>query len=124
MRTRREFLGYGAAAAQLAVTPNDRPSHHWTVFLVNHSHIDVDYTERQEIIADCHSQFVRQALGFALSPAQRDRVRRLPNSQRTRIVRQEPEKDVSEGLLKAASAAGTLSSRSVGYNGPRTGEAT
>ena len=51
-------------------------------------------------------------------------VRRLPNSHRTRIVRQEPEKDVSEGLLKAASAAGTLSGSSVGYNGPRTGEAT
>jgi len=73
MTTRRESLGYGAVAAQLAVTPNDRRSHRLTVFLVNHSHIDLVYTERQEIIADYHSQFVRQALGFALSPVQRDR---------------------------------------------------
>ena len=73
MTTRRESLGYGAVAAELAVTPNDRCTHRLTVFLVNHSHIDVGYTERQEIIADCHSQFVRQALGFALSPVQRDR---------------------------------------------------
>jgi len=73
MTTRRESLGYGAVAAQLAVTPNDRRSHRLTVFLVNHSHIDVGYTERQEIIADCHSELVRQVLGFTLSQAQRDR---------------------------------------------------
>jgi hypothetical protein len=49
------------------------PSRKWTIFVVQHAHIDVGYTERQEIIADQHAQFVRQAVALALSPAQKDR---------------------------------------------------
>lgn len=49
------------------------PSRTWTVYLIQHSHIDVGYTERQEVIADFHAQFVRQAVDLALSPAQKDR---------------------------------------------------
>lgn len=34
----------------------------WDVFVVNHSHIDIGYTDRQEVIANYHHQFMRQAL--------------------------------------------------------------
>lgn len=37
----------------------------WEIFLINHSHIDIGYTDRQEVIADYHAQFVDQAVRFA-----------------------------------------------------------
>jgi hypothetical protein len=80
--TRREFLAASAAVTATAQTPpeqyyqaqpTDRPTRRWTVFLVQHSHIDVGYTERQEVIADFHAQFVRQAVNFAHTSEQRGR---------------------------------------------------
>jgi len=37
----------------------------WEIFLINHSHIDIGYTDRQEVIADYHAQFVGQAVRYA-----------------------------------------------------------
>lgn len=45
----------------------------WDLFIVQHSHIDLGFTDRQEVIADYHRGFVRQAVELALSPAQRAR---------------------------------------------------
>lgn len=39
------------------------------VYLINHSHIDIGYTERQERITEYHGDFLRQAVDCALSPA-------------------------------------------------------
>jgi len=39
----------------------------WTVFVIQHSHIDLGFTDRQEVIARYHSQFIDQALEMALS---------------------------------------------------------
>ena len=63
--SRREFCSVPVLAAA--------PTKQWTIYLIQHSHIDVGYTERQEVIADFHAQFVRQALDLALAPAQKDR---------------------------------------------------
>ena len=41
----------------------------WTIFVVQHSHIDLGFTDRPEVIADYHRQFIEQALAFALSDA-------------------------------------------------------
>ena len=70
--TRRHFaaLPLGLGAANLA---SAAPSRRWTIFVIQHSHIDIGYTERQEIISDQHGQFVSQALRMALSPAQKKR---------------------------------------------------
>ncbi len=68
--TRRGFATLPAAAGLAAAGNTPR----WTIFVVQHSHIDVGYTERQEIVASQHADFVRQALEFALSPAQKDRA--------------------------------------------------
>jgi hypothetical protein len=43
------------------------------VYLIQHSHIDIGYTERQEVIADYQRQFIGQAARLANSPAQRSR---------------------------------------------------
>ncbi len=40
------------------------------LFIVQHSHIDIGYTERQERIADYQAQFIAQAVQFALSEKQ------------------------------------------------------
>ncbi len=68
--TRRAFgaLSLGAAVAR-AATPKRR----WEVYIVQHSHTDLGFTERQEIVADYHAQFVRQAIGLARSPKQQER---------------------------------------------------
>jgi hypothetical protein len=66
--TRRTF-----ATLPLAAASAQSGSRQWTIFIVQHSHIDVGYTEKQEIIAEYHRQFIRQAVRLALSPAQRDR---------------------------------------------------
>ena len=39
----------------------------WTVFVVQHSHIDLGFTDRQEVIAEYHRQFIAQALALASS---------------------------------------------------------
>ncbi len=62
----------GSDPAPASPTPARR---RWELFLVQHSHIDLGYTDRQEVIADYHRQFVRQALEMALSPAQSRRPR-------------------------------------------------
>jgi hypothetical protein len=48
-------------------------SRRWTIFVIQHSHIDIGYTEKQEITADQHAQFIRQAVQLALSPQQDQR---------------------------------------------------
>ncbi len=68
MFTRREF-----AALPLAAAGALKPPRTWTIYIVQHSHIDIGYTEKQEIITDFHRQFMRQAVAFAVSPAQKDR---------------------------------------------------
>ncbi len=45
----------------------------WTIFVVQHSHIDLGFTDRQELIAEYHAQFIDQALAFALSDANQSR---------------------------------------------------
>lgn len=45
----------------------------WTIFIVQHSHIDIGYTEKQELTAAQHAQFIRQAVELALSPRQKTR---------------------------------------------------
>lgn len=46
----------------------------WEIFIIQHSHIDIGYTERQELIGDYHYQFLKQAVSFALSPRQCERA--------------------------------------------------
>jgi len=45
----------------------------WTIFVVQHSHIDLGFTDRPEVIADYHRQFIDQALALALSDENRAR---------------------------------------------------
>jgi hypothetical protein len=68
MLTRREF-----ATLPLVASGAQRPPRTWTIYLVQHSHIDIGYTEKQEIITEFHRQFMSQAVRFAVSPAQKDR---------------------------------------------------
>lgn len=42
----------------------------WDIYLIQHSHIDVGYTHRQEVITRYHQQFLRQAVTLANSPKQ------------------------------------------------------
>lgn len=46
---------------------------HWKIFLVQHSHVDVGFTERQELIEEYQRQFVRQAVSLAASDKQNER---------------------------------------------------
>ncbi|BDI30504.1 hypothetical protein CCAX7_25550 [Capsulimonas corticalis] len=39
----------------------------WTIFVVQHSHIDLGFTDRQEVITRFHRQFIDQALTLTLS---------------------------------------------------------
>ena len=39
----------------------------WTIFVVQHSHIDLGFTERQEVITRFHRQFIEEALTFAVA---------------------------------------------------------
>lgn len=88
--TRREFCArsLGATAAGLALpawltadaaspdaaNPDPTPpQRRWELFVIQHSHIDLGYTDRQEVIADYHRQFVRQAIDYALSEKQATR---------------------------------------------------
>lgn len=43
------------------------------IYLINHSHIDVGYTERQEKMTVYQADFMRQAVDFALSDRQEAR---------------------------------------------------
>lgn len=45
----------------------------WKIFLIQHSHIDVGFTERQELIETYQSQFVAQAARMAVSKRQCER---------------------------------------------------
>jgi hypothetical protein len=42
----------------------------WELFIIQHAHIDIGYTHRQETIADYQRQFIAQAVMLALDPAQ------------------------------------------------------
>lgn len=46
----------------------------WTIFVVQHSHIDLGFTDRPEVTADYHRQFIDQALAFACSAKNRARL--------------------------------------------------
>ena len=83
---RRDFCvsSLGAAFASMlapsviADTPDkpatiSLPQRKWELFVIQHSHIDLGFTDRQEVIADYHRQFVRQAVEMALSPNQKRR---------------------------------------------------
>jgi hypothetical protein len=79
---RRDFcsLSLGAAVAGLAApawasaSASAAPRRRWELFVIQHSHIDLGYTDRQEVIADYHRQFVRQAVEMALDAAQQRRA--------------------------------------------------
>ena len=43
------------------------------IYLIQHSHIDIGYTERQEVIAEYQRQFIGQAVRLATAPQQRVR---------------------------------------------------
>lgn len=45
----------------------------FTIFIIQHAHIDIGYTERQEVITEYQAQFVEQAVELALSPEQSSR---------------------------------------------------
>lgn len=45
----------------------------FTLFIIQHAHIDIGYTERQEVITEYQRQFIEQAVDMALSPAQQTR---------------------------------------------------
>ncbi|MHB8861254.1 MAG: glycoside hydrolase family 38 N-terminal domain-containing protein [Pirellulaceae bacterium] len=79
--SRRDFCGTCLAASAGLLQPGvanalqstGQLRRRWTVFVIQHSHIDVGYTEKQEIIADQHAQFLRQAVQMALAPEQQQR---------------------------------------------------
>ncbi len=79
--TRREFCATGLASAAglllpgvvAGTEPAPAPARRWTIFIIQHSHIDIGYTDKQEIIADQHAQFIRQAVQMALAPEQESR---------------------------------------------------
>ena len=71
--SRRDFCALSLAAAaarcppQAAKTPAaNGASRKWTVFVLQNSHIDIGFTDKQEILADYEAQFVRQALQMVL----------------------------------------------------------
>lgn len=60
---RRSFEVVGAGGEALCrgeVTV--RPQRKWSVWLVHHSHLDIGYTDRQEVVADNHLQYLDSAL--------------------------------------------------------------
>lgn len=62
------------AAAEPGTGPSDgQPRRRWELFVIQHSHIDLGFTDRQEVIADYHRGFVRQAVEMALDEAQKRR---------------------------------------------------
>ncbi|MCC7377243.1 MAG: hypothetical protein IT581_21455 [Verrucomicrobiales bacterium] len=84
--TRRAFcaqtLGAGAMLPLLSMARSSsaaEPSataagkRKWEIFVIQHSHIDLGFTDRQEVIADYHRGFVRQAVAMAMDPAQHQR---------------------------------------------------
>ena len=72
--TRRSFAALPIGAALNPRASGAASERRWTVFVIQHSHIDIGYTEKQEIIAAQHGQFVGQALDFSLSEKQKDRT--------------------------------------------------
>ncbi len=53
--------------------PTKSPAAPWTIFVIQHSHIDIGFTDRQEAIAGYHRDFIAQAAALATSPAQASR---------------------------------------------------
>jgi len=52
----------GESRGSLDVTCTAEPPRHWELFLVNHSHVDIGYTEYPEILADAHGDYIARAL--------------------------------------------------------------
>ena len=73
--TRRAFV---ALSLRAALASGATPKGRWDVYVVQHSHTDLGFTERQEIVADYDAQFVRQAIRLARSARQKDRTSILP----------------------------------------------
>ena len=79
--SRRQFCAAGLASTAGLLLPGlaaetkpaPRLARRWTIFVIQHSHIDIGYTEKQEITADQHAQFIRQAVQMALAPEQKTR---------------------------------------------------
>jgi hypothetical protein len=80
--SRRDFCALSLAAAAAGALPTTQAaetpvakgaSRKWTVFVLQNSHIDIGFTDKQEILADYEAQFVRQALQMARAPAQKER---------------------------------------------------
>jgi len=59
-RTVRLALDADGAMVEVACTLT--PPRRWELFLVNHSHVDIGYTEYPDILADAHGDYVAQAL--------------------------------------------------------------
>lgn len=79
--SRRRFCAAGLASTAglllpgfaAEVKPVPALARRWTIFVIQHSHIDIGYTDKQEITAAQHAQFLQQAVRMALSPAQKTR---------------------------------------------------
>lgn len=67
------FVPLGGTARTVRLTTNDgdtpvevtcavEPPRRWELFLVNHSHVDIGYTEYPDILADAHGDYIAQAL--------------------------------------------------------------
>lgn len=55
-------LAVDAGGPTVEATCTVTPPRRWELFLVNHSHVDIGYTEYQDILADAHGDYVAQAL--------------------------------------------------------------
>jgi hypothetical protein len=70
---RRSFEVVGAGGEALyrgEVTV--RPQRKWSVWLVHHSHLDIGYTDRREVVADNHLQYLDSALDLIESTSSWD----------------------------------------------------
>ncbi len=61
-RTVRLAVPTGESRGGLDATCTVEPPRRWELFLVNHSHVDIGYTEYPEILADAHGDYIARAL--------------------------------------------------------------
>jgi hypothetical protein len=70
---RRSFEVVGAGGEALCRGEvRVRPQRKWSVWLVHHSHLDVGYTDRQEVVVDNHLQYLDSALDLVESTSSWD----------------------------------------------------
>ncbi len=65
-------LSEGERTVEMSVVGDDGPAvtlhcpvaapRHWELFIVPHSHVDIGYTEYQDLLADAHGDYIAQAL--------------------------------------------------------------